>query len=299
MRRRNESSSPVPVLRPSLVALALLAALAARPTFAQSCIGDCGGDGTVTIDDLMVGIAAVLAGNAPDCVAWDPDGDFRVQIGDLVRGVARALAGPCWPTATPTFTPTVPADPLLALIQPVWVDACRLLGVLYGESSATADAVTLFCIVSPGHDNHTVLRRYGSTDEAASELAARSAGFDPASLRQLPAAYKEEPFYTGLGGAYRTLVWQLDCWVATVASFDDTSYRFAPDPFAFSAALLDVAGTALRERCAPQSTPTATPTVTPTPDPLFASLVAPWDAACRPFGLGAGAGDGLRAACAD
>lgn len=239
--------------------MAPVASGAARGQLA--CIGDCGGDGTVSIADLVVGVTAVLSDDAPDgCVAWDPDGDSHVRVDDLVRGIARALAGPCRPSATPTATPTVPADPLLVLIQPVWVEACtRLGGFLDGESSASEDGVSLYCRVGPGHDNHTTLTRYDRRMDADSAFASASAGFGPASLRDLPAAYYEEPFSPDfLMGAYRTLTWQLDCWVATVASFDDTSYRFAPNVYEFSAAILDVAGDALLARC--DTAPAATPT---------------------------------------
>ena len=181
----------------SLAIAGLAALVAASPARGQlPCIGDCGGDGTVSIADLMVGVAALLNDTTPEaCVAWDPDLDFHVRVDDLVRGVARALAGPCRPSATPTATPTVPADPLLALIQPAWVEACTPLGgSLYGWSSADENGIGLYCMAGPGHDNHTTLTRYDRRTDADAAFARASAGFEPASLRDLPAAYHEEAF---------------------------------------------------------------------------------------------------------
>lgn len=88
----------------------------AQPTptpTATPCVGDCNGNGVVTIDELIVGvnislgIAAVAA-----CPAFDPDHDGRVAVNELIAGVNNSLYG-CGvtpptrlPTATVTATPT-------------------------------------------------------------------------------------------------------------------------------------------------------------------------------------------------
>lgn len=59
-----------------------------------ACGGDCDGDGAVTIDELVRGVALALAGGTPaDCAALDRDGDGRIDIGELVAAVGHALAG--------------------------------------------------------------------------------------------------------------------------------------------------------------------------------------------------------------
>ena len=59
---------------------------------AAPCAGDCDGDGTVTIDELVAGLALALAGAPPDaCDALDTDRDGAVQIHELVRAVEAAL----------------------------------------------------------------------------------------------------------------------------------------------------------------------------------------------------------------
>ena len=65
---------------------------AATPTTIVGCTGDCGGDGTVTIDELIRGVNLAL-GAAASCPAFDVNGDGAVTIEELVRAVAAALNG--------------------------------------------------------------------------------------------------------------------------------------------------------------------------------------------------------------
>ena len=69
---------------------------------AQTCAGDCAGDGSVTIDNLVRGVNIAL-GLQPlsNCTAMDSDGGGSVDVGELVRAVNSALKG-CPPEATPT-----------------------------------------------------------------------------------------------------------------------------------------------------------------------------------------------------
>jgi hypothetical protein len=76
--------------------------------FAQSgsCVGDCGNDGEVTIEEIIIGVNIAM-GSMPmgDCLAFDPSGDGEVTIEEIVLGVKGALQG-CQPITTPTPTPT-------------------------------------------------------------------------------------------------------------------------------------------------------------------------------------------------
>jgi hypothetical protein len=59
---------------------------------AVPCAGDCDGGGSVSIDELVVGIGISLGmGTLDDCRAIDADGDGRVRINDMVRAVDAAL----------------------------------------------------------------------------------------------------------------------------------------------------------------------------------------------------------------
>ena len=68
--------------------------VAARPCAAQTCVGDCDGDGTVSIAELITGVNMAL-GNAPvdDCPAFDALADRQVTINELIEGVANASRG--------------------------------------------------------------------------------------------------------------------------------------------------------------------------------------------------------------
>lgn len=68
-------------MRAKLLVVALAATVVGAPwaasvTRAQTCVGDCDGNGTVAINELIVGvnIALGLAARAA-CTAFDPNGD--------------------------------------------------------------------------------------------------------------------------------------------------------------------------------------------------------------------------------
>lgn len=69
--------------------------LFALPTWAQRiCTGDCGSDGSVTIEEIVVGTNIALGeGELLDCTAFDRDGGQSVEVDELVAGVTHALAG--------------------------------------------------------------------------------------------------------------------------------------------------------------------------------------------------------------
>ncbi|MDX2169953.1 MAG: hypothetical protein SF182_22985 [Deltaproteobacteria bacterium] len=79
-----------------------------------ACVGDCNGDGEVTVNEIITGVNIAL-GNTPvqTCPAFDRNGDGRVDISELIAGVANLLYG-CGvtpPTSIPTDTPTGGASP--------------------------------------------------------------------------------------------------------------------------------------------------------------------------------------------
>jgi hypothetical protein len=64
------------------------------------CVGDCGEDGAVTVDELVTGVSIAL-GNllADECPPFDATGDEKVTVEELVQGVTNALNG-CAPART-------------------------------------------------------------------------------------------------------------------------------------------------------------------------------------------------------
>jgi cysteine-rich repeat protein len=86
-----------------LRALALFAIL--LPVPALACDGDCDGDGTVAINELVRGVDIALGGaGAERCAAADANGDGEIAITELIAAVAAALNG-CGATPTPTVHP--------------------------------------------------------------------------------------------------------------------------------------------------------------------------------------------------
>lgn len=62
-----------------------------------ACAGDCNGDGTVGVSELITGVNAVLGSAAADtCRAFDRNGDGAIEIAELIQGV-NALLGGCRP----------------------------------------------------------------------------------------------------------------------------------------------------------------------------------------------------------
>ncbi|MEO8605864.1 MAG: hypothetical protein ABI629_25060, partial [bacterium] len=75
------------------------------------CIGDCNGDGVVTVNELILGVNIAL-GHTPvtACAAFDANHDGMVTISELIAGVNNLLYGcgvtPPTPPPTPTATAT-------------------------------------------------------------------------------------------------------------------------------------------------------------------------------------------------
>jgi hypothetical protein len=61
---------------------------------APLCVGDCNGDGRVTVDEPVVGVNVALGLSVvAACEAFDADRDGTVIVNELVRGVANAITG--------------------------------------------------------------------------------------------------------------------------------------------------------------------------------------------------------------
>src|SRR5215468_3910910 len=68
------------------------------PAAAQSCIGDCDGNGSVGINDLILGVAIALGHATVDqCLALDANSDGSVSINELITAVNNDLSSQCDP----------------------------------------------------------------------------------------------------------------------------------------------------------------------------------------------------------
>lgn len=83
----------------------LLVTLLTAPTAGQPCIGDCGGDGEVSVDEVTTGVLLALGDPAAAaCDAFDLDGDQRVDVADVITAITNVLQG-------------CPVDPFIALAR--------------------------------------------------------------------------------------------------------------------------------------------------------------------------------------
>jgi hypothetical protein len=79
-----------------MFAVALVLSLSGSPLAAQ-CVGDCGGDGEVTIDELLLMVNIALDNTpAPQCTSGDANGDRTITVNEIIAAVTNALAG-CGP----------------------------------------------------------------------------------------------------------------------------------------------------------------------------------------------------------
>lgn len=78
-----------------LMMACLIAAMGARPAVAAAaCTGDCNGDSTVTVDDLLTMVNIALDHTPVDhCVAGDVNGDQAITVDEILTALNYALTG--------------------------------------------------------------------------------------------------------------------------------------------------------------------------------------------------------------
>ena len=95
----------------------MMALVVGQPARAQSCVGDCDGNGLVGIEELTTGITQSLTVIASrTCRAFDRDGDEQVTVDELIAAVNAALNG-CPPEPVP-FTAAIDPDGPALLLTP-------------------------------------------------------------------------------------------------------------------------------------------------------------------------------------
>ncbi len=57
------------------------------------CVGDCNGDGHVTVDEIVTMVNLALNGGISGCPAGDANGDGQITVDEIVRAVSNALNG--------------------------------------------------------------------------------------------------------------------------------------------------------------------------------------------------------------
>lgn len=206
--------------------------------YSNPCAGDCDGDGWVSVDELIRGVAIALGeAEVTQCATLDSDADAVVSVAELIGAVAAALEGcPSTPAATPTTTP----DTILQALGAVLEQTCHPFGpAAESGMSGGVDSYTLFCAPSTGHDTVARLQRFSDPEEATTALNALAVEGELTSFHELPAAAWGRD-YPGLDAdrlEYRDFAWVAGRWLVHVEAFDDTHYLVAPAPEEVSEAI--------------------------------------------------------------
>jgi cysteine-rich repeat protein len=75
-------------------AAAALAVLASASAAEAQCTGDCSNDGSVTVDEIIIGVNIGLGtAGVSSCLAFDSNGDGQVTVDEIVTAVSNALSG--------------------------------------------------------------------------------------------------------------------------------------------------------------------------------------------------------------
>jgi hypothetical protein len=84
-----------------------VAAVFVSVTASAACVGDCGGDRSVTVDEI-ISMVSIALGNAAveECDAGDANIDGQITVDEILAAVNNALNGCPNPEVTPTPTPT-------------------------------------------------------------------------------------------------------------------------------------------------------------------------------------------------
>jgi hypothetical protein len=109
------------------------------PAGSLPCVGDCNGDSTVSVAELIVGVGMGLGQDGVErCPAFDFFADGTVTIDELLLSVAASNEG-CGPAATPTPTAT-PGIVTLADIQDmIFTPRCAVVSCHSASPFPTAD----------------------------------------------------------------------------------------------------------------------------------------------------------------
>jgi len=104
---------------------------------ASTCPGDCNGNGTTTIDELLTGVRIALGDVSVDvCSAMDERHDGHVDVADLVAAVQTTLAG-CV-ALSPTPLPTATAAPSPEITAGIGLRTVRLTVLTVDETPVNA-----------------------------------------------------------------------------------------------------------------------------------------------------------------
>jgi hypothetical protein len=78
---------------PTVGPIAVTVELAAQENEGIACVGDCSGDGEVTVDELITMVNIALGGAVTNCPPGDANADGEITVDEIVAAVNKALNG--------------------------------------------------------------------------------------------------------------------------------------------------------------------------------------------------------------
>jgi hypothetical protein len=209
------------------------------------CLGDCDRDGTVTVDEILAGVAVALGlVETSRCPGFDGNGDVIVQVDEILGAVDHALHG-CpapgptatptptrTPSATPTPLPEDPAERVIALAAPrvCWIGGDSVEG-------GGVERRSFYCFTA-GHGGNVRLSGPHAEPPVIDPNGPEVVEFAGGMLR-----IRESPHpSTGAAGLVQTWIWWRDCWRLDGYVSDDTTFRLPPQPHESIGAVVEAAG---------------------------------------------------------
>lgn len=104
-RRAHALGQGPAVLRQAwLLAAIVLLLVASGPGDVRACVGDCDGNGSVTVDEVVTGVSIALGARPlAECESLDGNSDQLVTVDEIILALSHALSGcPANPSATAT-----------------------------------------------------------------------------------------------------------------------------------------------------------------------------------------------------
>lgn len=223
-------------------AIVLLLVCSASGRASAQCAGDCDGDETVTIAEIVYAARITLASaSAASCTAADLNHDHAIAVSELVVGVDMALHGCPIAVATPTPHPTAtqPLGPTESPDSPRYDAFAAIAGRLcpvIRSFGARQSRFSFGCQNGRGHDFRVAIEIFADHASALAVFETRAAMGSPTTFEEFPAStwQRQERFVLR-----RYLTWLADCAVVEAESADESIYGRAPNPLELSGAVVD------------------------------------------------------------
>src|SRR6185436_4160194 len=129
--------------RSAVVGMFLAAALTVGRVEAQQCLGDCNGDGSVTVDEIIIMVNIALGtAQIGDCTAGDGDTSGTITVDEIVTATNNALSG-CPVVGGPLGTRHFVLDPVRSNFTAVLAPGFEVnLGSFRGQNNDPNNTVT-------------------------------------------------------------------------------------------------------------------------------------------------------------